>query len=153
MFGAAIARHLAPYAKVTVAGPDARADGPGGYGAHHDEGRIIGDLSRDPVWSELNRRARDGMTELDPTLITSGGALTATTRDGPGYLSVAAQLREHRSEIAASCGSLSRCAGLADHHAVGRRSGGSDAGAGIRAHVDERHGGLRGIRELEVTEA
>jgi len=90
MFGAAIARHLAPYAKVTVAGPEARADGPGGYGAHHDEGRIIGDLSRDPVWSELNRRARDGMTELDPTLITPCGALTATTRDGPGYLSVAA---------------------------------------------------------------
>src|SRR3984893_17448666 len=95
MFGAAIARYLAPYAKVTVAGPEARADGPGGYGAHHDEGRIIGDLSRDPVWSELNRRARDGMTELDPALITSCGALTATTGDGPGYLSVAAQLREH----------------------------------------------------------
>jgi hypothetical protein len=90
MFGAAIARHLAPYANVTVVGPGARADGPGGYGAHHDEGRIIGDLSRDPVWSELNRRARDGMTELDPALITWCGALTATTRDGPGCLSVAA---------------------------------------------------------------
>jgi sarcosine oxidase len=95
MFGAAIARHLAPYAKVTVAGPEARADGRGGYGAHHDEGRIIGDLSRDPVWSELNRRARGGMTELDPTLITSCGALTATARDGLGYLGVVAQLREH----------------------------------------------------------
>ena len=63
MFGAAIARHLAPYAAVTVVGPEARTDGPGGYGAHHDEGRIIGDLSQDPVWSELNRRARDGMAE------------------------------------------------------------------------------------------
>jgi glycine/D-amino acid oxidase-like deaminating enzyme len=94
MFGAAIARHLAPHAKVTVVGPEARADGSGAYGAHHDEGRIIGDLSRDPVWSELNRRARDGMTELDPTLITPCGALTATARDGPDYLSVAAQLRE-----------------------------------------------------------
>jgi len=37
MFGAAIARHLAPYANVTVVGPGARADGPGGYGAHHDD--------------------------------------------------------------------------------------------------------------------
>jgi sarcosine oxidase len=94
MFGTATARYLAPYAAVTVVGPEARADGSGAYGAHHDEGRIIGDLSRDLVWSELNRRARDGMTELDPTLITPCGALTATTRDGPGYLSVAAQLRE-----------------------------------------------------------
>ena len=40
-FGAAIARHLAPCAKVAVVGPEARADGPGGYGAHHDEGRIM----------------------------------------------------------------------------------------------------------------
>jgi sarcosine oxidase len=97
MFGAAIARHLAPHAKVTVVGPEARADGSGGYGAHHDEGRITGDLSRDVVWSELNRRARDGMTELDPTLITPCGALTATTRGGPGYLSVAARIRERQS--------------------------------------------------------
>jgi len=95
MFGAAIARHLAPHATVTLVGPGARADGPGAYGAHHDEGRIIGDLSRDILWSELSRRARDGMTELDPALITPCGALTATTRDGPGYLSVTAQLREH----------------------------------------------------------
>jgi glycine/D-amino acid oxidase-like deaminating enzyme len=29
MFGAAIARYLAPYATVTVVGPDARADGSG----------------------------------------------------------------------------------------------------------------------------
>ena len=94
MFGAAIARHLAPHATVTVVGPQARADGSGAYGAHHDEGRIIGDPSRDAVWSELNRRARDGMTELDPALITPCGALTATTGGGPGYLSVAAQLRE-----------------------------------------------------------
>ena len=94
MFGAATARHLAPYATVTVVGPKARADGSGAYGAHHDEGRIIGDLSRDLVWSELNRRARDGMKDLDPALVTPCGALTATTRDGAGYLSAAAQLRE-----------------------------------------------------------
>jgi sarcosine oxidase len=94
MFGTAIARHLAPHARVTLVGPEAHADGSGAYGAHHDEGRIIGDLSWDIVWSELNRRARDGMTQLDPTLITPCGALTATTRDSPGYLTVAAQLRE-----------------------------------------------------------
>jgi sarcosine oxidase len=97
MFGAAIARHLAPQATVTVVGPQAGADGSGAYGAHYDEGRIIGDLSRDIVWSELNRRARDGMTELDPALITPCGALTATTRGGPGYLSVAAAIREQQS--------------------------------------------------------
>jgi sarcosine oxidase len=96
MFGAATARYLAPYAKVTVVGPEARADGSRGYGAHHDEGRIIGDLSRDIAWSELNRRARDGMTKLDPALITPCGALTVTTRDGRDYLSVADQLRQHR---------------------------------------------------------
>ena len=112
MFGAAIARHLAPYAKVTVAGPEARADGLGGYGAHHDEGRIIGDFSRDLVWSELNRRARDGMTELDPTLITSCGALTATTRDSPGYLSVAAQLREHSGADIRTLTADAACAGF-----------------------------------------
>jgi sarcosine oxidase len=94
MFGAAIARHLAPHAEVTVVGSGARTDGSGAYGAHHDEGRIIGDLSRDVVWSELNRRARDGMTELDPTLITPCGALTATTPGGPDYPGVAARLRE-----------------------------------------------------------
>ena len=112
MFGAAIARHLAPYATVTVVGPEARADGSRGYGAHHDEGRIIGDLSRDPVWSELNRRARDGMTELDPTLITSCGALTATTRDGPDYLSVAAQLREHSGLDIRTLTADAACAGF-----------------------------------------
>jgi glycine/D-amino acid oxidase-like deaminating enzyme len=112
MFGAAIARHLAPYANVTVVGPEARADGSGGYGAHHDEGRIIGDLSRDPVWSALNRRARDGMTELDPTLITSCGALTATTRDGPDYLSVAAQLREHSGADIRTLTADAACAGF-----------------------------------------
>ena len=112
MFGAAIARYLAPYAKVTVVGPEARGDGPGGYGAHHDEGRIIGDLSRDPVWSELNRRARDGMAELDPTLITSCGALTATTRDGPGYLSVAAQLRERSGADIRTLTADAACAGF-----------------------------------------
>jgi sarcosine oxidase len=97
MFGAAIARHLAPHATVTLIGPGARADGSRAYGAHHDEGRIIGDLSRDVVWSELNRRARNGMTELDPTLITPCGALTATTRDGPSYLTVAARIHERHS--------------------------------------------------------
>lgn len=45
MFGAATARYLAPDAKVTVIGPEARAVGSRAYGAHHDEGRIIGDLS------------------------------------------------------------------------------------------------------------
>ncbi|HEU5420683.1 MAG TPA: FAD-dependent oxidoreductase [Streptosporangiaceae bacterium] len=89
MFGAAIARHLAPHATVTAIRPAAGADGSGPYGAHHDEGRIIGDLSQDAVWSGLNRLARDGMTELDPTLITGCGALTGT-RDGTGDLSVAA---------------------------------------------------------------
>jgi sarcosine oxidase len=98
MFGAAIARYLAPYASVTMVGPGARA-GEGAYGAHHDEGRIIGDLSRDVVWSELNRLARDGMTELDPMLITPCGALTAATRDGPGYPGVAARLREQGADI------------------------------------------------------
>ena len=100
MFGAAIARHLAPQATVTLVGPAARADGSGAYGAHHDEGRIIGDVGRDLVWSELNRRARDGMTELDPTLITQCGALIATTRGGPGYLSVADEIQvEHSADI------------------------------------------------------
>jgi glycine/D-amino acid oxidase-like deaminating enzyme len=112
MFGAAIARHLAPDAAVTVVGPEARTDGPGGYGAHHDEGRIVGDLSQDPVWSELNRRARHGMTELDPRLITSCGALTATTRDGPGYLSVAAQLREHSGADIRTLTADAACAGF-----------------------------------------
>jgi sarcosine oxidase len=35
------------------------------------------------------------MTKLDPALITPCGALTVTTRDGSGYLSVADQLRQH----------------------------------------------------------
>ena len=97
MFGAAIARHLAPHANVTVVGSEALANGSSAYGAHHDEGRIIGDLSRDILWSELNRRARDGMTELDPNLITTCGALTAAAPGGPDYLSVAARIRERRS--------------------------------------------------------
>jgi sarcosine oxidase len=102
MFGAAIARHLAPQAAVTVVGPEASPDGSHGYGAHHDEGRIIGDLGRDLVWPELNRRAREGMAELDPALITPCGALTATTRSGPGYLSVAAGIRgKHGADIRA----------------------------------------------------
>jgi sarcosine oxidase len=100
MFGAAIARHLAPHAKVTVVGPGAAWDGSKAYGAHHDEGRIIGDLSRDTVWSELNRRARVGMTELDPALITPCGALTATTGDSPDYFGVAAEIHErHGTDI------------------------------------------------------
>lgn len=97
MFGSAIARHLAPDATVTIIG-----SGAGAYGAHHDEGRIIGDLSRDPVWSELNRLAREGMAELDPALVTSCGALTATTPDGPDYLGVAAGIRRrHGADISA----------------------------------------------------
>jgi hypothetical protein len=101
MFGAAIARHLAPQATVTLVGPAARADGSDAYGAHHDAGRIIGDVGRDLVWSELNRRARDGMTELDPTLITQCGALTATTRGGPDYLSVADEIQVKHSWVTA----------------------------------------------------
>ena len=97
MFGAAIARHLAPHASVTLVGPEAAADGSGAYGAHHDEGRIIGDATWDAVWSELNRRARDGMTELDPALITPCGALTATPPGGPGHLSTAATIGERPS--------------------------------------------------------
>jgi len=84
MFGAATARHLAPRASVTVIGPEVRTDGSPAYGAHHDEGRIISDLSRDVVWSELNRRARAGLAELDSTLITPCGALTMTTPERPG---------------------------------------------------------------------
>jgi sarcosine oxidase len=100
MFGAAAARYLAPHGTVTVVGPDAREDGSGGYGAHHDEGRIIGDLSRDIVWTELNRLSRVGMTALDPALITQCGTLTVTTPDGPRYLSVAAEIRErHGTDI------------------------------------------------------
>jgi sarcosine oxidase len=100
MFGTATARYLAPHAQVTAVGPAASADGSEAYGAHHDEGRIIGDLGRNPLWSELNRRARAGMTELDPTLITPCGALTVTTDNGPGYLGVAAEIRErHGSDI------------------------------------------------------
>jgi sarcosine oxidase len=112
MFGAAIARHLAPHASVTVVGPETRADGSGAYGAHHDEGRIIGDLSRDVVWSELNRRARDGMTELDPALITPCGALTATTRGGPDYLSAAARIRERQSADIRNLTADAACAGF-----------------------------------------
>lgn len=85
MFGAATARHLAPHATVTVVGADARADGSGAYGAHHDEGRIAGDLSRDAAWSELNRIARAGLTELDPALVTPCGALTTTGPGDPRY--------------------------------------------------------------------
>jgi glycine/D-amino acid oxidase-like deaminating enzyme len=100
MFGAATARYLAPHATVTVVGPQTREDGSGGYGAHHDEGRIIGDLSRDIVWTELNRLSREGMTTLDPALITPCGALTVANPDGPGYLRVAAEIRgRHGADI------------------------------------------------------
>ncbi len=112
MFGAAIARHLAPHAKVTVVGPQARADGSGAYGAHHDEGRISGDLSGDQVWSELNRRAHDGMTELDPTLITPCGGLIATTRGSPDYLGVAARIRERHSAENRTLTTDAVCAGF-----------------------------------------
>jgi sarcosine oxidase len=90
MFGAAAARYLAPHAELTVVGApahDARA-----YGAHYDEGRIIGDHSRDPVWSELNRRAVAGLADLDPALVTSCGAITTDqpAAAGPGTLTLAA---------------------------------------------------------------
>jgi sarcosine oxidase len=96
MFGAATARYLAPHASVTVIGPSASAVGARGYGAHHDEGRIIGDFSRDPVRSEMNRLARLGITELDPDLITRCGVLTATAGNSAD-LGVAARIREQRS--------------------------------------------------------
>lgn len=82
MFGAAIARYLAPHAQVMVVGP---AGGSEAYGAHHDEGRITSLLSSDPLWSELSRRARAGMTELDPTLVTPCGMLAATIDRRPGF--------------------------------------------------------------------
>lgn len=81
MFGAATARYLAPHASVTVVGPHAPANGIRGYGAHHDEGRIIGDFSRDPVRAELNRLAVLGVTELDPDLIIRCGVVTAAAGD------------------------------------------------------------------------
>lgn len=94
MFGSAIARYLAPHAAVTVIASAPRPDGSGAYGAHYDEARIIGDLSRDPVWSELNRLSRTGITELDPDMITQSGALTAAVPGGPDYPGAAAALRE-----------------------------------------------------------
>jgi glycine/D-amino acid oxidase-like deaminating enzyme len=83
MFGAAIARHLAPHAGVAVVGPEAATDGSGPYGAHYDEGRIIRESHRDPLWAELARRARAGMAQLDPALITPCGALITAPQDGP----------------------------------------------------------------------
>jgi hypothetical protein len=94
MFGAATARYLAPHAAITVVGPAAAGGTSGVYGAHHDEGRMVGDLSRDIVWAELNRLSREGMTDLDPALITPCGALTVTTPGGPPYLRVAAEIRD-----------------------------------------------------------
>jgi sarcosine oxidase len=84
MFGAATARYLAPFATVTLIGAGAPAGRSTAHGAHHDEGRITGDLGRDEVWSELNRRARDGMIQLDPALITVCGALTAAAHGEAG---------------------------------------------------------------------
>lgn len=94
MFGSAIARYLAPQATVTVIGTAAPPGSPGAYGAHYDEARIIGDLSRDPAWSALNRLSRPGITGLDPALITPSGALTAAVTGGPDYPGAAAVLRE-----------------------------------------------------------
>ena len=85
MLGAAAARYLAPHAQVTAVGPEAPADGSKAYGAHDDEGRIISRLSPDPLWSELSRLARVGMTELDPALITACGVLAAASDRGPGH--------------------------------------------------------------------
>lgn len=102
MFGAAAARYLAPHATVTVIGASAAADHHGVYGAHHDEGRITGDLGRDEVWSGLNRRARKGMDELDPSLVTPCGALTATAGGGAGHLGAAARTGgRHGAEVRA----------------------------------------------------
>jgi sarcosine oxidase len=96
MFGAATARYLAPHASVTVIGPPAPVNGITGYGAHHDEGRIVGDFSKDPVRSELNRLARAGITELDPDLIVRCGVLTVATSSSAD-LDVAARLREQQA--------------------------------------------------------
>ena len=93
MFGAATARYLAPNASVAIIGPSASVNNIRGYGAHHDEGRIVGDFSRDGVRSELNRLARIGMTELDPHLIVPCGVLTATTSNGSD-LGVAARVSD-----------------------------------------------------------
>jgi sarcosine oxidase len=99
MFGAATARYLAPHASVTVIGPPASVNDTRGYGAHHDEGRIIGDYSRDAVRSELNRLARVGITELDPELIVRCGVVTATPSSSAD-LGVVARLREqHGTDI------------------------------------------------------
>jgi sarcosine oxidase len=99
MFGAAAARYLAPHALVTAIGPPSSAGGIGDYGAHHDEGRIIGDFSRDEVRSELNRLARAGITTLDPDLIVRCGVLTATASNSPD-LAIAARVREqHGTDI------------------------------------------------------
>lgn len=97
MFGAATARYLAPHASVTVIGPAAPANGTRGYGAHHDEGRIIGDFSRDPIRSEMNRLARLGITELDPDLIIRCGVLTATASNSAD-LGIAARIREQHGD-------------------------------------------------------
>ena len=91
MLGAAAARYLAPHAQVTAVGPEAPADGSKAYGAHDDEGRIISRLSSDPLWSELSRLARAGMTELDPALITACGVLAAASDRGPGHSGTAGE--------------------------------------------------------------
>src|SRR5260370_37529749 len=97
--GSTAARYLAPHASVSVIGPPASADGTTGYGAHYDEGRIIGDFSRDAVRSELNRLAGVGIADLDPALIIRCGVLTATTSNSAD-LGVAARLREeHGTDI------------------------------------------------------
>jgi sarcosine oxidase len=52
------------------------------------------------VWTELNRLSREGLTTLDPALITRCGALTVATLDGPGCLRVAAEIRgRHGADI------------------------------------------------------
>jgi sarcosine oxidase len=96
MFGVAVTRHLSPHADVTVVGPDPAAGGREAYGAHHDEGRIIREVSRDPLWIDLVRRARAGMSDLDASLVVPCGVLTATTQSGPDYLGVAKQIRSQR---------------------------------------------------------
>lgn len=80
MFGAATARHLAAHGRVTLVGQacsDESGDRRQAFGAHHDEGRIIGGLSRDPLWADLVARTRTGLAELDPTLVVPCGVLRA----------------------------------------------------------------------------
>jgi sarcosine oxidase len=78
LFGAAVARHAARRAEVVLVGPDDPAATPG---AHYDEGRIVAQLSMDPVWIELVRSSIAGMRELDDDLLRVCGSLFAAPAD------------------------------------------------------------------------